>query len=96
MWRPFCLMVLLAVQLPVHAGPWRAGEQNVYGWQLMTPDERIEHQRRLRSFTSYDDCRAYQQAHHAEMAERARAAGVVLSPRRQSACEQLRAQERLQ
>lgn len=96
MWRPLCLLLLLAVHVPVLAGPWRAAERNVYGWKLMTPDERVEHQRRLRGFTAYEDCRAYQAAHHAEMAERARAAGVVLTPRRQAACEELRAQGRLQ
>lgn len=30
------------------AGPWRAHEGNSPGWRLLTPAERVEHQRRLR------------------------------------------------
>jgi len=77
------------------AGPWRAVEQNVYGWQLMTSDERLEHQRHLRGFESYDDCQAYQFAHHAQLEARARRRGVVLTPRAESVCERLRAEGRL-
>lgn len=77
----------------VHAatGPWRASEQNSYGWQFMTPQERVEHQRKLRSFSSYAECKTYQAQIHERMAERARAAGVELTPQEQSACEQLKA-----
>lgn len=94
---PFLLcLVLLAECTSAVAGPWRATARNSQGWQLMTPDERIEHQRQLRSFRTYDECKAYQQAHHALMAERARKAGVVLTPKAGSICERLRAQGRLQ
>lgn len=78
------------------AGPWRATERNSYGWQYMTPNERVEHQRQLRSFRSYDECRAYQREHHALMAERAGRAGKVLTPKGSSVCDRLRAQGRLQ
>ena len=47
----------------------------------MSPAERIEHQRRLRSFTDYEACRAYQQAHHAQMEARAQTSGRSLRPR---------------
>ncbi len=93
---PCLLLLAFCLAGPAAAGPWRADAGNVTGWQLMTPAERVEHQRRLRSFTRYADCRAYLDAHHAEMAARARAAGVVLQPRAQSACEQLRARGRLE
>lgn len=90
------LLLILALLAPsAAAGPWRAEEGNVSGWQLMSPAERVEHQRRLRGFTRYEDCRAYQEAHHAAMAARAGAAGVVLTPRAQTACDQLRARGRL-
>ncbi|MBU6489900.1 MAG: hypothetical protein KGQ57_19080, partial [Burkholderiales bacterium] len=78
------------------AGPWHAAPPNTYGWQLMTPEEREEHQRRMRSFTSYEECKAYQTEHHALMAERARQAGVQLRPHADSGCERLRAQGRFQ
>jgi hypothetical protein len=91
-----CLAALLVVlPAPSGAGPWRAEEKNTYGWQLMTPEERVEHQRRLRSFERYEECKAYQAQVHARMAQRARAAGVELTPKAQSACEQLRGRGRL-
>ena len=59
-------------------GPWRASEENTRGWQLMSPAERIEHQRLIRSFTSLASCRSYQLGHHQLMEERARQQGIVL------------------
>lgn len=95
--RLTALAILLALSLPAAlAGPWHASSPNTYGWQFMTPQEREEHQRRMRSFTSYDQCKAYQAEHHAAIAERARQAGVSLQPRPDSGCEQLRARGRLQ
>lgn len=88
------LLLLLAAGTCA-AGPWRADAHNSYGWQFMTPDERVEHQRRIRSFTRYEDCKAYQTAHHAQLAERARKAGVVLVPKTESVCERLRDSGRL-
>jgi hypothetical protein len=88
-------MALMLCRDALAGGPWRAAEQNSHGWQLMTPDERIEHQRRMRSFGTYDECKAYQAAHHARMAERARRAGTTLTPREQSGCDQLQARGRL-
>jgi hypothetical protein len=49
--RVLILMLLLSVAAAAEArGPVRASEGNTRGWQLMTPEERIEHSRRgLRS-----------------------------------------------
>lgn len=77
------------------AGPWHAAGQNTSGWQFMTPDERIEHQRRMRSFETYEECSAYQAEHHARMAERALREGVALERKAESGCEQLRQRGRL-
>lgn len=77
-------------------GPWHAARQNTAGWQFMTPDERVEHQRQMRSFESYQECKAYQDRQHAEMARRAARAGVVLERPSQSGCEKLRARGKLQ
>mgnify|MGYP001328579372 CR=1 FL=1 len=57
-------------------GPWRASEENTRGWQLMTPEERIAHQAKIRSFTALADCLAYQAEHHRLMEARARVAGL--------------------
>ena len=73
-------LVLASLGFPVCArGPWHASEANTRGWQFMTPAERIEHQARIRGFSNYDDCRAYQLEHHRLMEERARQKGMVLS-----------------
>lgn len=94
--RPGGLALLLLFSVTCLAGPWRAGAHNSAGWQFMSPDERVEHQRRMRSFTRYEECKAYQAEHHALMAERARQVGVVLQPHEDSGCEQLRARGQLQ
>ena len=83
-------LLLLSPALPANAfGPWRASEANTRGWQLMTPEERIEHQARVRSFTSYEECRSYQLAHHRLMEERARQRGLELPRRGRDICEHL-------
>ena len=86
---PLLTIFILLISNTVVAGPWRAAEQNSYGWQLMSPKERIEHQTRMRSFTSYEECSEYQAEHHSQLAERARQAGIILQPKAQSACDQL-------
>lgn len=71
-------------------GPWHASEANTRGWQLMTPEERIEHQSRIRGFTSYEECRTYQASHHQLMEERARQRGMALPAGGRDACEHLK------
>jgi hypothetical protein len=90
-----CLLLMFSHALPATAwagGPWHAADNNTAGWQYMTPDERIEHQRKMRSFNTYEACRAYQDEHHSQMAERALRAGVTLDRHAGSGCEQLRRQ----
>lgn len=72
------------------SGPWRAANQNTTGWQYMTPNERVEHQRHMRSFATYEECKAYQAEHHALIAVRALKQGIALKPRPDSGCRQLR------
>lgn len=88
-----CLSLSLGFAIPACAwasGPWHAAGKNTAGWQFMTPDERVEHQRQMRSFKTLDECRVYQDEHHARMAERALRSGVVLERNAGSGCEQLR------
>ena len=97
LFRSCCLLVLSVITIPVWAnGPWHAARQNTYGWQYMSPDERIEHQRRMRSFRNYEECRAYQEEHHEQMEQRAHKPGDTLQRHADSGCEQLRQQGRLQ
>lgn len=62
-------------------GRW--GSDNTPGW-TMTPQERTEHQTRMRSMTSYDECKSYQAQHHEQMAARAKERGAkpLAAPRR--------------
>ena len=83
--------LLLAAAFAAEArGPWRAGEDNTRGWQLMTPEERIEHQARVRGFKTLDECRTYQQEHHREMEQRARARGSALPSGGRDICDHLK------
>jgi hypothetical protein len=84
------LILLLGMPGPAHAfGPWRANEGNTRGWQLMSPQERIEHQARIRSFTRYGECHAYQVEHHRLMHERAVQQGLSLPGIRRDICAHL-------
>jgi hypothetical protein len=91
----FAFVVLSFAAGTAAADPWRGGAHNVPGWRYMAPAERIEHQRRMREFTSYPACRAYQEEVHAQMAERARRQGATLERHEGSGCDQLRARGRL-
>lgn len=64
--------------LALARGPWAASKGNTWGWQLMTPAERSEHQVKMRGFKTYDDCKAYQEEHHMQMEARAKEKGVAL------------------
>jgi hypothetical protein len=76
--RAIFLGSLLSAGLAAAGGPWRASAANTRGWQLMTPAERIEHQRRVRGFTTLAECRAYQREHHQLIEARARQQGKAL------------------
>lgn len=71
-------------------GPWRASQSNTRGWQLMTPEERVEHQSLVRGFTDYDTCETYRTRHHELMAERARQRGLSLPDGGHDFCDRLR------
>ncbi len=64
--------------LALARGPWGANLGNTMGWQVMTPAERTEHQAKMRSFKTYDECKAYQHEHHTQMETRAKEKGVTL------------------
>jgi hypothetical protein len=91
--RKLCLVALVlgASLLPVAqaAGPWRADASNTRGWQFMTPQERVEHQARIRAFDDYQACRTYQIEHHRTMQERARQQGRTLGPEQRDFCAHL-------
>ncbi|MCW8955929.1 MAG: hypothetical protein OQL09_03530 [Gammaproteobacteria bacterium] len=50
----------------------------VYGWQLMTPEERIQHRNKMRSMKTQQEREQYLMEHHKRMQERAEEQGVSL------------------
>ncbi len=75
----FITVLILASMSSVEAAsPWRSSPSNTSGWQLMTPEERIQHQARVRGFTDYESCEAYRRSHHEQMRLRAEERGLVL------------------
>ena len=70
--------ILATSGLALARGPWAANQGNTVGWQMMTSAERTEHQIKMRSFKTYDECKAYQQEHHTQMEARAKEKGVTL------------------
>lgn len=70
---------------------WQGNQKNTYGWQLMTPEERTEHQTRMRSFTDYNACREYVDEHHKQMEERAREKGITPPVMRRNPCDTMKA-----
>ena len=56
----------------------RDRDQDMYGWQLMTPEERAEHRARMRSLETRKAREAYRMEHHQRMQERAKEKGITL------------------
>lgn len=53
-------------------------QEPIYGSQLMTREERIEHRNKMRSLKTPEEREAYRQEHHRLMQERAKERGVTL------------------
>jgi len=56
----------------------RLRDQKVYGWQLMTQEERAEHRAMMRSLKTREEREAYRVEHHKRMQKRAMERGVNL------------------
>ena len=62
---------------PMMGGP-RVGADVTPGWAMMTPDERREHQEKMRGFKDQQACQAYMEDFHKKMQERAKQQGKTL------------------
>jgi hypothetical protein len=71
-------------------GRFALDQGNVYGWQLMTPEEQNAHRTKMHTLKSMDECKAYTAEHHAAMEARAKEKGVTL-PAMRSNCERMQA-----
>jgi hypothetical protein len=76
---------------PRSGGRYAIGSGNTAGWALMTPDERVAHRQKMWSFTSYEECKAYQAEQHQAMEARAKEQGKTLPAPRANACERMKA-----
>jgi hypothetical protein len=70
---------------------WKWDADTVPGWQLMTPEERSEHQKKMRSVKTFDECEAYHQQHRGLMEQRAKEKGVTLATPRRDPCDMMKA-----
>ena len=92
--KTLLLVGLLAATLgaaSVEAGPgrYRFNQDNTPGWSLMTPAERSEHQNKMWSAKTYDECKALQAEHRAVIVARAKEQGLTLATPRQNACDRM-------
>jgi len=91
------LTLALMASLPfsaasAHQWCWCVNQENTYGWQLMTPDERREHQARLIRFTEYDACIEYLESHRSKIDEKAGKAGIKVPAVTNNPCDTMKAQ----
>jgi hypothetical protein len=74
---------------------WRASQGNTFGFAYMTPQERAEHQTKMGSVKTYDECKAYVDDHRTKMEARAKAQGKTLTHMRADPCADMRAAGRI-
>ena len=55
-----------------------ASADNTYGWAMMTPQEREEHQKKMMDLTSQGECKGYMGQHHQRMVDRAKHRGGAM------------------
>ena len=53
-------------------------QKRAYGWNLMTPEERTEHQNKMRSLKNEQEREQFRIEHHKKMQERAKEKGMTL------------------
>jgi len=92
--RSTLLLTLLYVGA-AQAFPWYASGENFRGAQLMSPGERKAHVAKLQSMKTFDECRAYMQAHYLELEKRAKERNVTLPPVQGDPCEVMKVMGRV-
>lgn len=73
--RNLFLAAVLTLAIP---GTSVLAEQQVYGSQLMTQQERMEHRTKMQSMNTMEERERYRMEHHKKMQERAKQQGVTL------------------
>ncbi len=75
--KQFITLLSLSFAALLFVSTAQAADQ-AYGWELMTEQERTEHQEKMRSFKTQEEREQYRIEHHKKMQERAKAKGVTL------------------
>lgn len=75
---------------PALAFPWYSSGDGLRGGELMTPEERQTYAGKLPTLQSWDECRAYVDAHNQEIDRRAQAKGITLPPVSGDPCKVMR------
>jgi hypothetical protein len=75
---PIVLLSVLTLGMSIQLATTAGADETVYGYQLMTEQERAEHRAKMRSFNTDAEREAYRRQHHEMMQQRARAQGVTL------------------
>jgi len=70
-----CGMAISAEQYGGNTGP---RNEQIYGYSLMTPQERDEYRAKMRNARTVEERQAISEEHHAEMVRRAKDRGVSL------------------
>lgn len=95
-------LLVAALALPAVAQPgpaagpgqghgFRFNQDNTRGWSLMSAEERNAHRVKMMSSKTYDECKTYQDEHHALMEARAKEKGKTLPAPRGNACDRMKA-----
>lgn len=82
---------------PAGKGPrWQFDAGNTPGWSMMTSQERARHHAQMLDFRTHEECAAYLEEHHRQMAARARDRGrPAPDAPRQNMCARMREAGRL-
>ena len=73
--RKFLLVCLLTLGLP---GVSVFAEEQIYGSELMTKQERMEHRTKMQNMKTKEEREHYRMEHHKKMQERAKERGATL------------------
>ena len=76
--RIYIALLTIGILMLMHVSPTAFSEDTMYGYQLMTEQERAEHRATMRSFNTEAEREAYRRQHHEMMQQRAQAQGVTL------------------
>ncbi|MEW6707074.1 MAG: hypothetical protein AB1430_19680 [Pseudomonadota bacterium] len=77
---------------PGMMGGGRWGRDYTPGWAMMSAEERNAHRQQMGAFKSYEECKAYMDQHHDDMAARAKERGIAMPAKpRRDACAGLKA-----